>query len=99
MQQTNAVEKLPSWLYKETKALLQDIITLLPEEHADLLAIILYGSVARHEERPLDAFNPSDVDLLAIFDSDDPLLAIHRGDALSHTLSMAYGCHLDVPRE
>jgi hypothetical protein len=36
---------------------------------------------------------------IAVFDSDDPLFAIHRGDTLSHTLSLAYNNHLDVPRE
>ncbi len=43
--------------------------------------------------------NPSDVDLLAILDSDDPHVAIHQGDALFHTLGQAYTLHLDAPRE
>ena len=42
---------------------------------------------------------PSDVDLLAVFDSDDPLLDVHQGDSLSHTLGLAYTRHLDAPRE
>jgi len=58
-----------------------------------------YGSVARYEECPLGAFNPSDVDLLAVFDSDDPLFAIYQGDALSHTIGLVYIRHLDAPRE
>jgi predicted nucleotidyltransferase len=84
---------------KATRTLVEDIIALLSERHPDLLAVILYGSVARHEERPLGANNPSDVDLLAVFDSDDHLLDVHQGDSLSHTLGIAYTRHLDAPRE
>ena len=98
-QAAEDIETIPIWLDNATQNLIKDIICVLSEQHADLLAIILYGSVARHEERPLDACNPSDVDLLAMFDTDDPLFAIRRGDALSHTLSLAYNRHLDVPRE
>jgi hypothetical protein len=50
-------------------------------------------------ERPLDEPNPSDVDLLAVLDSDDPHVALHQGDALFHTLGLAYNRHLDTPRE
>jgi len=93
------IRDIPIWLDESTRVLIEDIIKLLAERHADLLAVILYGSVARHEERPADAFNASDVDLLAVFDSDDPLLDVHRGDILSHTLGLAYTRHLDAPRE
>ncbi len=84
---------IPVWFDRATRALVEDIINLLSERHPDLLAVILFGSVARHEERPSGASNPSDVDLLAVFDSDDPLLDVHQGDSLSHTL------HLDAPQE
>jgi len=90
---------LPSWLDNETRSLIKDVIDLLSERHPDLVAVILYGSVARHEERPLDVPNPSDVDLLAILDSDDPHVALVQGDALFHTLGLAYTRHLDAPRE
>jgi len=90
---------IPVWLDRATRALVGDIINLLSERHPDLLAVFLYGSVARHEERPLGAFNPSDVDLLAVFDTDDSLLDVHQGDSLSHTLGLAYTRHLDAPRE
>ena len=99
MQPIKLIKTLPLWLDRETRALIEDIISLLAERHTDLLAVILYGSVARNEERPLGAFNPSDVDLLAVFDSDDPLLAAHQGDTLSHTLGLAYTRHLDAPRD
>ena len=93
------IRDIPGWFDKATRALVEDIISLLAERHPDLLGIILYGSVARHEERPSGALNPSDVDLLAVFDSDDPLLDVHQGDSLSHTLGLAYNRHLDAPRE
>ena len=94
-----AKKTIPAWLDGETRALIKDIIELLSERHPDLLAVILYGSVARHEERPLEVYDPSDVDLLAVFDSDDRLLDVHQGDTLSHTLGLAYTRHLDAPRE
>jgi predicted nucleotidyltransferase len=99
MQQVNSVRSLPSWLDSETCALIKDVIGVLSERHPDLVAVILYGSVARHEERPLDVRNPSDVDLLAVLDSDDQHVALYQGDALSHTLGLAYSHHLDAPRE
>jgi len=99
MKRLKISREIPTWFDKATRALVEDIIDLLAERHPDLLAVILYGSVARHEERPLDAFNSSDVDLLAVFDSDDPLLDVHLGDTLSHTLGLAYTRHLDAPRE
>ncbi|MDQ6661953.1 MAG: nucleotidyltransferase domain-containing protein [Chloroflexota bacterium] len=99
MKPLKVTRDIPVWLDESTRVLVEDIIRLLAEQHSDLLAVILYGSVARHEERPSDAFNTSDVDLLAVFDSDDPLLDVHRGDILSHTLGLAYTRHLDAPRE
>src|SRR5258708_12140881 len=99
MKPLKTTRDIPVWLDRATRALVEDIIVLLSERHPDLLAVILYGSVARHEERPLDAFNSSDVDLLAVFDSDDPLLDVHQGDTLSHTLGLAYNRHLDAQRE
>lgn len=99
MQPINGILPVPPWLDMATRSLIQDIIDSLSRRHSDLLAIILYGSVARHEERPLDTPHPSDVDLLAIFDTDDPHFAIYQGDALSHTLGLAYNRHLDAPRD
>jgi predicted nucleotidyltransferase len=99
MKPLKTTQDIPVWLDRATRALVEDIIGLLSERHHDLLAVILYGSVARHEERPVDAFNASDVDLLAVFDSDDPLLDVHQGDTLSHTLGLAYSRHLDAQRD
>jgi predicted nucleotidyltransferase len=99
MRSVNRTSTPLSWLDSETHALIKDVIGLLAERHPDLVAVILYGSVARHEERPLDVPNPSDVDLLAILDSDDPHIALHQGDALFHTLGLAHIRHLDAQRE
>ena len=99
MQSVNRTNTFPSWLDSETRDLIKDVIAVLSERHPDLVAVILYGSVARHEERSLDTPNPSDVDLLAILDSEDPHVALHQGDALFHTLGLAYTRHLDAPRE
>jgi predicted nucleotidyltransferase len=99
-QAAEDIEKtLPSWLDSETRTLIKEVIEVLSERHPDLVAVILYGSVARHEERSLDVSNPSDVDLLVILDSDDPHVALRQGDALFHTLGLAYNHHLDAPRE
>jgi predicted nucleotidyltransferase len=99
MQAGNRTNTLPPWLDSETRALIKDIIGVLSERHPDLVAVVLYGSVARHEERPLDLPNPSDVDLLVVLDSNDPHVALDQGDALFHTLGLAYTRHLDAPRE
>ena len=99
MKPLKMTREIPAWFDKATRAMVEEIIGLLAERHPDLLTVILYGSVARHEERPLGANNPSDVDLLAVFDSDDPLLDVHQGDSLSHTLGLAYTRHLDALRE
>ena len=65
----------PAWLDEATSALVEDTVCMLIKRHANiLLAVILFGSVARHEERPLDDSCPSDVDLLAIFDTTDRLV-------------------------
>jgi hypothetical protein len=71
---------------------------VLAQRHPDLLVIILDGSVAQHEELPLDVPEPCDVDLLAILDSDDPHVDLHQGEALVHSLGIAYERHLDAPR-
>jgi hypothetical protein len=44
---------LPTWLDEATAALVEETVSLLIKLHADLLlAGILFGSVARHAERP-----------------------------------------------
>jgi hypothetical protein len=51
---------LPPWLDALTGALVRDILVTLPGRYPDLLAVVLFGSVARHEERPLSDPEPSD---------------------------------------
>lgn len=90
---------IPAWLDKATSALVEDTIRLLIKRHGKiLLAVILFGSVARHDERPLDDSYPSDVDLLAIFDTTDRLVKPYREDIFA-TIIDAYAFHLDAPRE
>jgi hypothetical protein len=66
------------WLDGEIARRVQVLIATVAEQHPELRAAILYGSLARHEERSLDDSHPRDVDLLLLFDvakgqSDVPL--------------------------
>ena len=90
---------LPSWLDAQTSALVRDMIVTLAGHYPDLLAVVLFGSVARREERPLSDPQPSDVDLLAIFDSDEDPVYLPRGLDITHTIGLARNRHLDAPRE
>jgi predicted nucleotidyltransferase len=56
------------WLDRETAAAVADIVWSAAREHPEVQAAILFGSVARHEERPLDDAQPSDVDVLLVID-------------------------------
>ena len=60
--------------------------------------MILFGSVARHEDRPPSDASPSDVDLLAIFDTTDSLVGPYLEEIFA-TIIDAYALHLDAPRE
>ena len=81
---------IPAWLDDATAALVEETVRMLIKRHGNiLLAVILFGSVARHEERPLDDSYPSDVDLLAIFDTTDRLVKPYREDIhLCHLLAV-----------
>lgn len=92
------LQGIPSWLDKETSALVRDKAELLAQQHPDVLAIILYGSVARHEERPVDGPDPSDVDLLVILNGNRDAVR-SQILALIHTAGLAEDRHLDAPRE
>jgi predicted nucleotidyltransferase len=90
---------LPVWLDDATSALVEETVSLLIQRHANiLLALILSGSVARHEERPPEDSCPSDVDLLATFDTTDRLVKPYR-EAIFATVIDACALHLDAPRE
>jgi predicted nucleotidyltransferase len=90
---------VPAWLDEATSALVKETVRMLIKRHGNiLLAVILFGSVARHEERPLDDSCPSDVDLLAIFDTTNRLIKPYREDIFA-TIIDASALHLDAPRE
>lgn len=99
MKVIQGANSLPSWLDDETCALITDMIKVLAEQRSDLVAVILYGSVARHEERPPNDTDPSDVDLLVILDCDDSHMVLHQYVALFRILGLAHERHLDAPRE
>lgn len=61
------------WLDAETASLVLDLAATVACRHADLRAVILYGSIARHVERPLAGRHPSDVDVLLLFDLEPEL--------------------------
>lgn len=90
---------IPPWLDAATSRLVEETVHLLVGRHGDLvLAVLLFGSVARHEERPLGDPAPSDVDLLVIVDTDDRLIEPHRM-AIVETLGLALDRHPDAARE
>lgn len=90
---------VPAWLDEATSALVEETVRMLIKRHSNiLLAVILFGSVARHEERPLDDSCPSDVDLLVIFDITNRLIKPYREDIFA-TIIDASALHLDAPRE
>ena len=60
--------------------------------------MILFGSVAQHEERSPDDASPSDVDVFTIFDTTDRLVKPYREDIFA-TIIDAYALHLDSVRE
>lgn len=91
--------KLPSWLDHETSSLVNEMVELLVERHPSILAIILYGSIARHEERGLDEPDPSDVDILVVIDAEDRRGVRMVKTSLFRTLGMAEMHHLQAPRE
>jgi len=97
------VRSIP-WLDPETAAGVVDIVQSLAEHHPEAQAVILFGSVARCEERPLDDQEPSDVDLLLLLDATalDPgaeRLTHEQELALHATIIEADYRHREAPRE
>ena len=74
------------WLDLETTMTIQALVVRLIATHPDITAIVLFGSVARHTERPLADPSPSDVDVLvlyevpAISDTDEPQSGAQAND-------------------
>jgi predicted nucleotidyltransferase len=90
---------LPSWIDRETRLLVDEMIDLLVKRHPDILAIILYGSIARHEERVLHEPDPSDVDILVVVNTDDKRGIRSQEESLFETLGLAKIHHLQARRE
>ncbi len=63
-----ALDTLPRRLDQETVAFLEATMAALRCE-PEIYALILFGSVARNEERPVTDSEPSDVDVLVLIDS------------------------------
>lgn len=59
---------LVPWLDARTGEFVCALIDSLTQMYPEIVAIILFGSLARHDERPLTHHEPSDVDLLALVD-------------------------------
>jgi predicted nucleotidyltransferase len=57
-----------TWLDARSAAQVKAIVAAVARAHPEVVAAILFGSVARHDERPLDDTLPSDVDLLLLLD-------------------------------
>lgn len=57
--------RLP-WLDQGTAELIVGVAGDLARVHPEVQTVILFGSLARHEERPLGMARPSDVDLLVL---------------------------------
>jgi len=89
------------WLDERTAGLVSAMVAAVACDHPNLRAAILYGSVARHEERPLDDGEPSDVDLLLLFDATPGTDSLSVGQrlAISESLGRALDRYPDAPRE
>ncbi len=70
-------------------------------EHADVRAAILFGSVARHEERSLEDDEPSDVDLLILAEPEvgSSRLSVEQELAIYETVGRMRQEYGDTPRE
>jgi predicted nucleotidyltransferase len=66
------------WLDPATNTAVREIIRALAQGHPEAQAVILFGSVARREERSLDDPEPSDVDLLLLLDAHAVDSAVER---------------------
>ena len=95
------VRSVVPWLDEQTLVLVAAIIAAVAAEHPAVQAVILFGSLARHEERPLDDPHPSDVDLLLLV-TPDPVrqrLPYAQQLALWRTIGDVEYQYRDAPRE
>ncbi len=95
------VRAVVPWLDHKTSALVASIVAVVAAEHPEVQAAILFGSAARHEERPLDDAHPSDVDMLLLVTPDPARqrLLYAQQLALWESIGEAQYRHRDAPRE
>ncbi|HKV84612.1 MAG TPA: nucleotidyltransferase domain-containing protein [Ktedonobacterales bacterium] len=93
--------QLISWLDPGTAACLRRVTANVARQAPHALAVILFGSVARHEERPLSDRHPSDVDVLALFTpvEDQDAITSEQHAALSWAVVYAYEAFPDAMRD
>ncbi len=89
------------WLDSTTAAQVDAIVLSVMTSQPNLRAAILFGSIARHDERPLDDAEPSDVDLLLLFDPTQPSerLPFEERLAISHAIVQGMRQQPDAARE
>jgi predicted nucleotidyltransferase len=93
--------RIPSWLDGATANLVRAIVAEVASRYPDLRAALLFGSVARHEERSPSDAEPSDVDLLLLFDLEPHLsrLSYSRLLAIYEAVGEARERYPRTPRE
>jgi predicted nucleotidyltransferase len=92
------------WLDAHTARQVRAIIGTVARAFPGIVAAIVFGSVARHDERPLDDTDPSDVDILLLLDPmrlgrTDASYPLAREVALHWTIGDAADHTPDAPRE
>lgn len=89
------------WLDELSADQVDAIVAKVLGGHPNLRAAILFGSISRHDERSLDDPEPSDVDLLLLFDLSEPAkrLSLEERLAISHSIVSAVREHPGAPRE
>lgn len=89
------------WLDAATAALVRSIVAEVARQHPDFRAAILFGSVARRDERPLSDPDPSDVDLFLLFDLEPELRSLpdERFMSIFRSIGRARDRHRHTPRE
>lgn len=92
-------QKALPWLDPLTSRQLEAIMNILAQRHVNLLALLVYGSVARHDERPGSDSEPSDVDVLAIFDVNANPLSLPLNLEVAHSIVLALDTIHLIPRE
>lgn len=92
------------WLDADAAAQVKAIVAAVARAYAEITAAILFGSIARHDERPVDDEFPSDVDLLLLLDptsvgKDNARYPLEREVALFGTIGDAAYRLPEGPRE